>query len=130
MSAVLDNLAAPIVQAPLAGGASTPELAAAVSGAGGLGFLAAGYKTADAVAEAMDAMGDARLRREPVRRPAPGPADPEGVHRYAERLRAEGHEPGEAALRRRRVAEKLDAAAASARPRWSRSRSAAPRSRW
>ncbi|GAA2904121.1 nitronate monooxygenase [Streptosporangium fragile] len=36
----------PVVQAPMAGGASTPELAAAVSEAGGLGFLAAGYKTA------------------------------------------------------------------------------------
>jgi nitronate monooxygenase len=33
----------PIVQAPLSGGGSTPALAAAVSGAGGLGFLAAGY---------------------------------------------------------------------------------------
>ena len=39
----------PIVQAPLAGGPSTPELTAAVSGAGGLGFLAAGYKTAEQV---------------------------------------------------------------------------------
>ncbi|MFD9910966.1 nitronate monooxygenase [Streptomyces sp. NPDC059063] len=37
----------PIVQAPMAGGASTPRLAAAVSEAGGLGCLAAGYKTAD-----------------------------------------------------------------------------------
>jgi nitronate monooxygenase len=36
----------PIVQAPMAGGPSTPELAAAVSGAGGLGFLAAGYRSA------------------------------------------------------------------------------------
>ena len=43
------RLAHPIVQAPLSGGPSTPELAAAVSGAGGLGFLAAGYKTADAL---------------------------------------------------------------------------------
>lgn len=33
----------PIVLAPLAGGPSTPELAAAVSEAGGLGFVAAGY---------------------------------------------------------------------------------------
>ena len=32
----------PIVQAPMAGGPSTPALAAAVSDAGGLGFLAAG----------------------------------------------------------------------------------------
>ena len=38
-----------IVGAPLAGGPSTPALAAAVSEAGGIGFLAAGYKTAAAV---------------------------------------------------------------------------------
>jgi nitronate monooxygenase len=43
------RLAHPVVQAPLSGGPSTPELAAAVSGAGGLGFLAAGYKTAAAL---------------------------------------------------------------------------------
>jgi nitronate monooxygenase len=41
--------ALPIVQAPMGGGASTPTLAAAVSEAGGLGFLAAGYKAVDAV---------------------------------------------------------------------------------
>jgi nitronate monooxygenase len=40
---IVDELPHPIVQAPMAGGASTPELVAAVSGAGGLGFLAAGY---------------------------------------------------------------------------------------
>src|SRR5690242_4603565 len=34
-----------IVLAPLAGGPTTPELAAAVTDAGGLGFLAAGYLT-------------------------------------------------------------------------------------
>ncbi len=33
----------PIVQAPMAGGPSTPELTAAVGDAGGFGFLAAGY---------------------------------------------------------------------------------------
>jgi nitronate monooxygenase len=48
---ILDELAEPIVQAPMAGGGSTPALAAAVSNAGGLGFLAAGYLTADAVRE-------------------------------------------------------------------------------
>jgi nitronate monooxygenase len=41
----------PIIQAPLAGGPSTPALAAAVSAAGGLGFLAAGYKSSEALAE-------------------------------------------------------------------------------
>ncbi len=45
----LDSLAVPIVAAPMAGGPSTPELAAAVSGAGGLGFLAGGYRAAAAV---------------------------------------------------------------------------------
>lgn len=43
------SLREPIVQAPLAGGASTPGLAAAVNQAGGLGFLAAGYLTPNAV---------------------------------------------------------------------------------
>jgi nitronate monooxygenase len=46
---VLTNLREPIVLAPLAGGPSTPALAAAVSEAGGLGFLAAGYKAPEAV---------------------------------------------------------------------------------
>ncbi|WP_240607414.1 NAD(P)H-dependent flavin oxidoreductase [Cryobacterium aureum] len=41
----------PIVAAPMAGGASTPDLAVAVSDAGGLGFLAGGYKTPQALAE-------------------------------------------------------------------------------
>jgi nitronate monooxygenase len=44
---ILDELPIPIVLAPLAGGPTTPQLTAAVSNAGGLGFLAAGYLTAD-----------------------------------------------------------------------------------
>ncbi len=43
------DLDLPVVQAPMAGGPSTPSLAAAFSPAGGLGFLAAGYKTPEAV---------------------------------------------------------------------------------
>lgn len=46
-SALTDLCRYPIVQAPMAGGPSCPQLAAAVAEAGGLGFLAAGYKTAD-----------------------------------------------------------------------------------
>ncbi|MFE9449432.1 nitronate monooxygenase [Streptomyces sp. NPDC006739] len=46
-SALTDLCTHPVVQAPMAGGVSVPQLAAAVSEAGGLGFLAAGYKTAD-----------------------------------------------------------------------------------
>jgi nitronate monooxygenase len=54
MAFALDMLAHPIVQAPMAGGPSTPALAAAVSGAGGLGFLAAGYKDIEAVGGDLD----------------------------------------------------------------------------
>jgi nitronate monooxygenase len=47
MSTALNDLSRyPIVQAPMAGGASSPELVGAVCEAGGLGFLAGGYKTA------------------------------------------------------------------------------------
>ena len=46
-SALTDLFPLPIVQAPMAGGVSVPQLTAAVCEAGGLGFLAAGYKTAD-----------------------------------------------------------------------------------
>jgi nitronate monooxygenase len=47
----LEHLRHPIVQAPVGGGPSTPALAAAVSDAGGLGFIAAGYRTPDQVAQ-------------------------------------------------------------------------------
>ncbi len=47
MNGMLRSLQLPIIQAPMAGGASTPQLAAAVSNGGGLGFLAGGYKTAE-----------------------------------------------------------------------------------
>ncbi|MEO6859865.1 MAG: nitronate monooxygenase [Solirubrobacteraceae bacterium] len=60
---LLDELAVPVVLAPLAGGPSTPELAAAVTQAGGLGFLASGYLSADELA--------ARIRR--LRELTPGP---------------------------------------------------------
>jgi len=39
------KIALPIVQAPMAGGPTTPELVAAVSAAGGLGSIGAGYLT-------------------------------------------------------------------------------------
>lgn len=41
------DIALPIVGAPMAGGPGTPALAAAVSNAGGLGFIPGGYRTAD-----------------------------------------------------------------------------------
>ncbi len=46
---MLPTLDVPVIAAPMAGGPSTPELVDAVSRAGGLGFLAAGYKSVEAV---------------------------------------------------------------------------------
>jgi nitronate monooxygenase len=60
---VRDVLRGPVIQAPMGGGPSRPELAAAVSNAGGLGFLAAGYKTADAMRAEIEATR--RLTSEP-----------------------------------------------------------------
>ena len=45
------DLDVPIVGAPMAGGPGTPALAAAVSNAGGLGFLASGYVSAERLAD-------------------------------------------------------------------------------
>lgn len=53
---MLEKCKYPIIQAPMAGGISTVELATAVSENGGLGFLAAGYKTAEALEKEIIAM--------------------------------------------------------------------------
>jgi nitronate monooxygenase len=47
------NLEHPIIQAPMGGGPSTPELVAAVSNAGGLGSLGAPYLTPDQISQAI-----------------------------------------------------------------------------
>jgi nitronate monooxygenase len=49
------DVSRPIVVAPMAGGPSTPQLAAAASNAGGLGMLAAGLLSADGLAERIEA---------------------------------------------------------------------------
>lgn len=46
----------PILQAPMAGGPTTAQLVAAVSNAGGLGSLGAGYLSADAIRTAIQAI--------------------------------------------------------------------------
>ncbi|MBA2652409.1 MAG: nitronate monooxygenase [Tatlockia sp.] len=43
----------PLIQAPMAGGATTPELVAAVSNSGGLGSLGAAYMPAEAIRKAI-----------------------------------------------------------------------------
>ncbi|MBO0656939.1 nitronate monooxygenase [Streptomyces triculaminicus] len=81
----------PIVQAPMAGGGSTPALAAAVGEAGGLGFLAAGYKTPAAMHEEIEQLRARTGRPFGVNLflPQPAAADPAAVEAYAERLAGE-----------------------------------------
>jgi nitronate monooxygenase len=88
---LLERLRYPIVLAPLAGGPATPALAAAVSDAGGLGFLAAGYRTAEAVAAEL---AETRGRTDApfgVNLFVPGRAevDDHAVARYLEQLRVD-----------------------------------------
>lgn len=117
----LDQVRLPIVQAPLAGGASTPELTAAVLDAGAFGFLAAGYQSPDAVASDI-----AKLR---VRTSAPYglnifvPDDPVKPSRYSPYLAEIGSEAsrygiklGEARYDDDSFAAKLDLAVAERIP--------------
>ncbi len=85
------ELPEPIVQAPLAGGPSTPELAIAVCEAGGLGFVAAGYKTAAAVGEEIEAVRASTDKPFGVNVfvPSARPADPQQVRAYLEQLAPE-----------------------------------------
>ncbi|MFI9646202.1 nitronate monooxygenase [Streptomyces sp. NPDC052040] len=92
MSSVLtDLLRHPIVQAPMAGGVAVPQLAAAVSEAGGLGFLAAGYKTADGMYQDIKQLRGLTGRPFGVNvfMPQHDQADPASVEVYAEQLAGE-----------------------------------------
>ena len=92
---VLDHMGVPIVLAPMAGGPSTPALAAAVSRAGGLGFLAAGYLRAEQLAEQASTTR-AQVSRFGVNVFVGGtePADPARVQSYAQRLQPEAARAG------------------------------------
>ncbi len=86
----LDDLRIPVLAAPMAGGAGTPALVIAAARAGGLGFLAAGYKTPEALAGQIAAV---RASGVPfgvnVFAPNPVPVDPEEFRRYARTLQAD-----------------------------------------
>ncbi|GAA1077001.1 nitronate monooxygenase [Nocardiopsis composta] len=82
---------APVVGAPMAGGASTPELVAAVGAAGGTGFLAGGYATPEALAEQIARTRGLTGRPFGVNLFVPGPddADPDAVAAYARTIAPE-----------------------------------------
>jgi nitronate monooxygenase len=79
-----------IVAAPMAGGVSRPELAGAVSDAGGLGFLAAGYKTADGMYEEIKQLRALTSKPFGVNLFMPQPAaDPAALDLYRQQLTSE-----------------------------------------
>ncbi|OUC98513.1 nitronate monooxygenase [Streptomyces swartbergensis] len=90
-SALTDLFPHPIVQAPMAGGVSVPKLAAAVCEAGGLGFLAAGYKTADGMYQEIKQLRSLTGRPFGVNlfMPQPEYADPAAIDVYAHQLAGE-----------------------------------------
>lgn len=108
----------------MAGGPSTPALAAAVSAAGGLGFLAAGYKTVEAVRADIDQLRSLLGEDTPfgvnVFAPPGHGAGSQAVTAYAATLQAEteltGAAPGEPRWDDDRYAEKLDLLADGAVP--------------
>ena len=92
---ILDHLDVPIVLAPLAGGPTTPQLAAAVTDAGGLGFLAAGYLTAATLAEQIRQVRELTSGPLGVNVFVPaGPAEHDAVTQYAALLAAEARRAG------------------------------------
>jgi nitronate monooxygenase len=96
MSNVLSALAVPVVQAPIAGGPSTPALAAAVNRAGGLGFLAAGYLSTRRLGEDIEVLCGLIEGPFGVNLFVGGgyAADPARVEAYAQRLSAEALRAG------------------------------------
>ncbi len=89
---VLESLRRPIVAAPMGGGPTTPALVEAVSGAGGFGFLAAGYQSAEDLAAEMRGMPPGL--RYGVNLFVPGPeSEPEVYASYVNGLGEEAGDP-------------------------------------
>ncbi|MGW1704948.1 nitronate monooxygenase [Streptomyces sp. NPDC002206] len=89
------GVSTPILAAPMAGGPTTPALVAAAARANSLGFLAGGYRTADALAEQI-----AKVRSDGVDfgvnlfAPNPVPIEPETFRRYARAVAPEARAYG------------------------------------
>ena len=89
------SLGIPVIAAPMAGGPSTPALVIAAARAGGLGFLAAGYKTPQALASQITEVRSAGVPfGVNVFAPNPVPANPEAYRRYARVIRPEAERYG------------------------------------
>ena len=93
--AFAELLERPVVLAPMAGEPGTAALAAAVSAAGGLGFLPAGYRSAERVRAEIAQVRAVTDRPFGVSLFVPGPApEPGAVDRYARELASEADRYG------------------------------------
>ncbi len=82
------GVTAPVLAAPMAGGPTTPALVAASARSGGMGFLAAGYKTAEQLEKQItEVRATAPVFGVNLFAPNPVTVDPAAYRRYAEALR-------------------------------------------
>lgn len=85
----------PLIAAPMAGGGSTPALVLAAARAGGLGFVAAGYQTPEALAGQLSAVrAEALPFGVNVFAPNPVPVSIEAYRGYARALQPEAERYG------------------------------------
>src|SRR6201988_2897107 len=89
------GMSIPLVAAPMSGGPTTPAMVSAATRAGGLGMLAAGYKTAEAVEAEIK-----RVRAEGIPfginvfAPNPLPVNPQSYRAYAATIQREADQFG------------------------------------
>jgi nitronate monooxygenase len=85
----------PVLAAPMAGGPGGPELVIAAAQAGGLGFIAGGYKQPEVFATELARAQDADVPSAVnLFAPNPLPADAAELRRYAERIRPDAESLG------------------------------------
>jgi nitronate monooxygenase len=97
MSSPLSSLGvtSPVLAAPMAGGPGGPALVVAAARTGGLGFLAGGYRTADALERQIrEVRGSTGRFGVNLFAPNPVPIDERAFRDYARRIAAEGEPYG------------------------------------
>ncbi|MEZ0352249.1 nitronate monooxygenase [Mycobacterium sp. pR1184] len=89
------EMSIPLVAAPMSGGPTTPAMVSAATGAGGLGMLAAGYKTVQAVeAELKSVRAEGIPFGINLFAPNPVPVDPDRYRAYAAIIQKEAEQFG------------------------------------
>jgi nitronate monooxygenase len=89
------GMSIPVIAAPMSGGPTTPAMVSAANQAGGLGLLAAGYKTVQAIeAEVKRVRSEGIPFGVNVFAPNPVPVDPDSYRAYAEIMQREADQFG------------------------------------